>query len=82
MPDTYLIYFGIPIAMSLLTYIIRGLLHRLNTLEERMQHTTTEPQVRQLLSDKYDPLAQDIHEIKEMQQKLFDLYVKSLEKKS
>ena len=47
-----------------------------------MQHVVSETEARQLISDKYDPLACDIKEIKEMQRKLFDLYVESVSQKT
>lgn len=73
-----LVYLGIPVLTSLIGYIIKGVLTRLDVLEDKMQHTITEPQVRQIMSDKNDPLKQDIIEIKEMQQKLLEMFISLL----
>lgn len=76
---------AIPIVLGLITYFYKTVISRINQLEERMQTTTTEPQVRQLINDRYDPLAQDIRDIKEYQEKLdvkldklFEIYVNSI----
>jgi hypothetical protein len=77
---TLLMYLILPVVLTLVTYIARNLLGRLEAVEEKMSHATTEPQVRQLISDRYDPLAQDIREIKENQQKLFELVMQVINK--
>lgn len=73
--NTLMMYLGFPLILSLGTYVVRSLLQRIETLEGKMSNTVSEPQVRQLLQDRYDPIMQDIYEIKQMQQKLLDLYL-------
>lgn len=70
---TILIYIILPSLIGMASYIIRGLINRISMLEDKMLHTMTEIQTRQLLSDKYDPLAEDIRDIKDMQRKQFDM---------
>lgn len=72
-----IIYLGFPAILGMGTFIFRSIFKRLENLENKMSQTTNEPQVRQLIKDKYDPLSQDIREIKEMQQKLLDLIIKN-----
>lgn len=69
------IYVGAPLLVSLATWSLKGILERIRNLEFEMQRKTSETQVRQLVSDKYDPLASDIREIKETQAKMLDLYL-------
>lgn len=58
-------------------YFMRNLIMRLETLENKIQSKIDEPEVRQLLSDKLDPMKEDIAEIKGTVQKLFDLHIAS-----
>jgi len=46
---------------------------RLTSLENRMLNTITEKETRQILSDKIDPLKEDMKEIKDSINKLMDL---------
>lgn len=73
-------YIILPLVTASGSHIINGLFRRIAVLEDKMQHTTSEPQVRQLIQDKYDPLAQDIRDIKEKLDKLFDLYLQDNKK--
>lgn len=60
---------------------MKGTAERLRQIEVEMQNKTSEAQVRQIVSDKYDPLSQDIREIKETQTKMFDLYLELVKNK-
>lgn len=73
--DPIIMYIVFTIGIPVGAYFTRSLIQRIAVLEENMQHTITEPQVRQFFQDKYDPIREDIKEIKEMQQKLFDVYL-------
>lgn len=81
-PIIVALYFVIPLVMSVGAFLMKSLwenqVQRIDSLETRMQHTTTDAEVRQLVSDRYDPLVQDIKEIKDMQQKCMDLIIQSL----
>lgn len=79
---TVLTYAALPLILTMGSFIVKSLFNRLDSLESKMASTTTEAQVRQIVSDRYDPLAQDIRDIKEYQEKLdskldklFDLYI-------
>jgi hypothetical protein len=78
--NSIIIYVISPLIISIVTFTLKSIYERLARLEEKMQSKPSDLEVRQLLSDKYDPLALDIKEIKEMQQKLFDLYVQTVQK--
>lgn len=62
-------------------FLIRSVLGRISILESRIQDSMSEVKVRQLIQDKYDPIQEDIHEIKDKLNKIFDLYVKTLNSK-
>ncbi len=68
-------YIILPLIASFGSYLFKGLFDRLKSLEVKMQDTVSEPKTRQLINDRYDPLAQDIRDIKEKLDKLFDLYI-------
>ena len=76
--ETIVIYAFLPSVITMGSFIVRSFVKRLDELEDKMQRSTTEPQVRQLINDRYDPLAQDIREIKEKLDKLFDMQLQQL----
>jgi hypothetical protein len=51
-------------------------MQRLDTLERQMVTKTDEHEVRQLLSDKVDPIKESMSEIKEKVDKVIDLLLK------
>ena len=69
------VYSSASLILTMGTFIIRNVLLRIDSLEERMREAVTEQQVRQVLQDRYEPVLEDIKEIKEKLNKLFDLYV-------
>ena len=77
---TVLIYIAVPIISGVVGMFIRTLLGDIAVLKADLQTKTTEPQVRQILEDKIDPLVSDIHEIKEKLDKIFDLYIQDRNK--
>lgn len=67
-----LIYAGLPVVAGLGTYIVKTLvLARLDTIEDMLPSKLNEAQVRQLLTDRIEPIREDIHDLKE---KLDDIY--------
>ncbi len=46
---------------------------RLTKLEEKVSSQVTEPELRQILSDKLDPLKEDISEVRKQAEKITDL---------
>lgn len=59
------------ISVGVVGYIMKNILRRLESLE-RVQ-AMTDPQVRQLISDKLDPIKEDLSEIKQKLDYIFDL---------
>ena len=72
---TLLIYIAVPIIAGVVGMFIKSIQSDILVLQEKIQHMTTEPEVRQLLDDKITPIRDDIHEIKEKLDKIFDLYI-------
>lgn len=73
---TVLMYTLIPGCLGLGTYFMKTLLSRLDSLEREMTVRVDEPKVRQILDDKINPLREDIQEIRQQVQKIYDLLVK------
>lgn len=74
-----ILYVVAPVVMAMGTFIFKSILSRLDEVERQMSHSITDPQARQLIQDKLEPLAQDIKEIKDMQQKQLDMMLYSLQ---
>jgi hypothetical protein len=71
-----LVYIAIPILIGLGRFLMQSLLNRLSILEHQIDIKVDEPRVRQLLSDKIDPLQEDIAELKVRLDKIIDLLLK------
>lgn len=59
-------------------YMIRNIFQRLSELER--VHAVTEPQVRQIISDKIDPVKEDVTEIRKTLDYIFNLIYNNLTK--
>jgi uncharacterized protein YoxC len=72
------------IALAALTgmgsYIMKTVTSRIDTLEQKMDNTVTEQEVRQLLDDKINPMKDDIKDIKYSIDKLFSFFIRGLDK--
>jgi len=64
------------VLLAPLIYIWKTMLHRIERLEEKIDTKIDEKTVRQLVSDKLDPLTQDIKELKDLVTKLLELELK------
>lgn len=63
--------------VTVVAYVIReSVMNRIAKLEEAYRTTISEERARQLLTDKIDPMKEDLHEIKEQMNKLFDKILK------
>lgn len=63
----------IPSVIALLAYGFRiSIMQRIDNLEQKSMNHVTEQQTRQILNDKLEPLKEDLIEIKEQLNKLFD----------
>lgn len=64
--DIILLWILLPVVGTLITIIGRGIMARVEILEQRMLTRVSEENVRTIVSDKLDPLKDDIVEIKEV----------------
>ncbi len=62
--------------LGMLCYIYRKEVGRIDDLEIQATKFLSENQVRQILSDKLDPMKEDIQEIKQTTNKLLDIQLK------
>ena len=74
--------FLIPVGMTIgsilvgsVGYMIRNILTRLTALEKLPM--VTEPQVRQIIADKIDPVREDVHEIRKSVDYILNLFYNS-----
>ena len=63
----------IPAVLGIGGYVMRSFVNRLDALEKRVQKTPDEEGVRLLVSDKLDPVREDIHELRGKIDRIFDL---------
>lgn len=68
--ELLILYILIPMITALIAVIGRGIMQRLSSLEERMLTRISEESVRIIVSDKLDPLKEDITEIKDTLNKI------------
>ena len=73
---TFLVLTLLPVFGAIIGFIVNGMMHRLDKLEQGMCNAMTEESVRRLIADKIDPLREDIREIKDKLTRLFDIYIK------
>lgn len=63
------------IISGLVTYTLKTQDRRLAKIEARIMDVNTEFEVRQMLNDNIEPMKDDIREIKQRLNQLFDLYL-------
>lgn len=68
-----ILYVAVPGIGSLITYVLRGVMLRIETLEQKIENTITEEQVRLVIKDKVSPLEDKLDDIQEMVSKLLDI---------
>lgn len=66
---------ALPLMSGLAYHVVHNIMARIDTLEEKMKDVIAEPAIRQLISDKLDPIRDDLKEIKARLEKILDLYV-------
>jgi hypothetical protein len=57
-------------------FMIKSVLSRLDVVEKVLAEKVEEVDVRRLLADKIEPLSQDIHELNEKLDKIYDYLIK------
>lgn len=78
MDDTtrlFITYVLVPTVFAVVGFIARNFHVRLSSLETQIVRKLDQSEVRQIVSDKIDPIREDIHEIKEDLTKLIDLMI-------
>lgn len=65
----------LPLFAGIIAYFVRNIMSRIEKLEQSLDTAVTEQQVRQILTDKIDPVKEDMSDIKDNIKKLFDLYI-------
>ena len=63
----------LPLIFGILFFLLGNIYKKLNDFDARMRGAVTDKDVRILISDKIDPLKEDIHEIKQKLDKLIEL---------
>lgn len=66
----------IPTLLGIVKYLMKTHTDRIETLEKLMPMKMTEVEVRQILSDKLDPLKDSIEDCKERLDKILDMLLK------
>lgn len=71
-----LVYALIPTILGIIKYFMKSHTDRLDALEKQMPLKLTELEVRQILSDKLDPLKDSIEDCKDRLDKILDMLLK------
>ena len=67
-----LLYVVLPASSLLLLPFIRWIIMRFNEIDRLLQTKTTTQDVRQMIDDKYTPIKEDLRDIKDKIDKIFD----------
>lgn len=70
-------YIIVPTALAVIAFLIRAPLNRLAALEEKVIDFTTKEELRLALQDRIEPIKEDLIEIKQQLNKLYDLLLSS-----
>lgn len=70
------VYGALPSILGFGAFLVKSLLNRISVLENVVSDKISEPRVRELLSDKVDPIREDIQEIKDQLNKITDLLLR------
>ncbi len=62
-----------PLIAILIGYIMKTMVDRINKLEQKVEATISEPEVRTILNDKLNPIQDDLKEIKNSIKQLYDI---------
>lgn len=75
-PRLLLIYGALPSILGFGAFLVKSLLNRLDLVETLVDSKVNELRVRELLSDKVDPIREDIQELKVKLDKITDLLMR------
>lgn len=73
---TILMTIALPGLLGLGGYMAQTVLSRITKLERELPQKVTEDDVRQIVSDKIDPIREDIHELKIKIDRIFELLIR------
>ena len=71
-----LIYGVLPVILGTGAYAMRSVFQRLTSLEQTVQKKVEEDQVRQLLVDKIEPLREDVQDLKDKIDRIYDFLMR------
>jgi hypothetical protein len=69
-------YIVVPIITGIGAFFVRSITSRLEKLEEKVEHTVSEEELRITLNDKIEPVREAIVDIKKQLDKVYDLLIK------
>lgn len=69
------LYVLVPLVTGLVAYIMKTTIGRLDDVEKKASDAVSEAFVRRILDDKIAPIQEDLRDIKDKLDKLFDLYI-------
>lgn len=72
----FLLWVSLPVIFGSLGWVIKNLHTRLDRLDNEIREKVTEQDVRTILSDKLDPLHEDLKDIKKQIERLTDYILK------
>lgn len=75
MPWEQMFYIGLTTIIGALSYFARDVLNRLNKVEDSLKYTVTQPEVRQIVADKLDPIKEDLAGIDARVSKILDILI-------
>jgi hypothetical protein len=67
-----LIYIILPTGITVIGYLVRGVMQRIENLEKTITSKMSEEDIRQLLADKIEPISSDICDIKQTMKDLYN----------
>ncbi len=70
------------VVIPIIAYFFKSTFQRVSNLENKMESTVSEARVRQLMLDQILPLKEDLHEIKQKIDRIFEFYVTQIKQSS
>ncbi len=70
------------IVSGLVAFIMKTMLSRLESVEQKADQAVTSHELRQILADKLEPMHADMKEVKDGLRQLFQLYITEVKSKN
>lgn len=71
-----LTFIGIPALLGIGGFVMRSYVSRIDALEQVSKTKLDEPQIRQIIADKIDPIREDVQELKVKLDTIIELLIK------